>query len=153
MPKKKNSKNIQTVIDILHDEVNGDVASALKKMTKDYTMTWVYTGRTGKQNFPTTDGNVKEMEEEIYPIKGREYDIKNIAEGKNLVMVEMIESYPDPETGKVYRTPLVVVLEFKNGKIRTGRHYCDPRLSSKYLTKAQVKKAYKNSTGSLLVIK
>jgi hypothetical protein len=68
-------------------------------------------------------------------------------------MVEMVESYPDPKTKKVYRTPLVIVLEMKNGKIRTGRHYLDPRLSFKYLTKRQVKKAYKNSKGSLAVIK
>lgn len=39
--KNKYSKNVQTVLNILQDEVNGDVASALKKMTKDYTMTVV----------------------------------------------------------------------------------------------------------------
>lgn len=153
MEKKKYSKNIQTVIDVLQDEVDGDVAAALKKITKDYTMTWVDGGLKGKELFPTTGNDMKAELEEVYPIKGRQYDIKNIAEGENLVMVELIESYPDLKTKKVYRTPLVLVLEMKGGEIRTGRHYLDPTLSRKHLTKLQVSKAYKNSKGSLIVIK
>lgn len=149
----KISKNIQTVIDILQNEVDGDVASALQKITEDYTMTWVDCGNKGKELFPTTTNDLEAELEEVYPIKGRQYDIRNIAEGDNLIMVEMVESYPDPETKKVYRTPLVIVLEMKDGKIRTGRHYLDPRLSWKHLTKAQVEKAYKNTKGSLMVIK
>lgn len=149
----KKSKNIQTILDILQNEVKGDVASALKKMTKDYTMTWVDLGLRGRELFPTTSKNIKKEMESVYPIKGREYDIKNIAEGKDVVMVELIESYPNPKTKKVYRTPLVLVLEMKNGKIRTGRHYLDPRISGKYLTKKQVEKAYKNSRDSIKIIK
>lgn len=59
----KRTKNIQTVLDILQDEVNGDVVSALKKMTKDYTMTWIYLGKK-LELFPTTAGKIikKEME-------------------------------------------------------------------------------------------
>lgn len=150
---KKISKDVQTVLDILQDEVTGDVDSALKKMTQDYSMTWVDSGIKGKKLFPTTTNDLKGELDEVYPIKGRQYDIKNIAEGNDLVMVELVESYPDPETKKVYRTPLVLVLEMENGKIKTGRHYLDPRLSGKYLTKLQVNKAYKKSRGSLLVIK
>ena len=101
---KKYSKNIQTVIDILKDEIRGDVGSALKKMTKDYTMTWVYQTKSGEL-FPSTKNDLKAELEEVYPIKGREYDIKNIAEGDNVVMIELVESYPDPDTKKVYRTP------------------------------------------------
>ena len=152
--KNKNfSKNIQVVLDILKNEVAGDVVSALKKMTKDYTMTWVDTGNDGKRLFPTTKPNLKVELEDIYPIKDRQYDIKNIAEGDNVVMVELAESYPDQKTKKVYRTPLVLVLEMKGGKIRTGRHYLDPKLSYKHLTKKQIEKAYKNSKGSILIIK
>ncbi len=149
--RKKFSKNIQVVLDILKDEVYGDVASALKKITKDYTMTWVYAGRNGL--FPTTKSDLKAELKEVYPIKGRQYDIKNIAEGENVVMVELVESYPDPKTKKIYRTPLVIVLEMKNGKIKTGRHYCDSKLSGKFLTRKQIGKAYKNSNGSVLIIK
>lgn len=149
---KKYSKNIQTVIDILNDEIKGDVRSALKKMTKDYTMTWVYQKKNGEL-FPSTKNDLNAELEEVYLIKGREYDIKNIAEGNNIVMIELIESYPDPETKKVYRTPLVIVLEMRGGKIRTGRHYTDPKLSYLHLTKKQVEKAYKNSRGGKEILK
>ena len=149
----KSSKQIKTVIEILQDEVNGDIGKALKKMTKDYTMTWVDLGLEGKDLFSTTKPNIKKDMKEVYGIKRREYDIKNIAEGKDLVMLELVESYPNPRTKKVYRTPLVLVLEMKNGKIRTGRHYLDPRISQKYLSKSKISKAYKNSKGSLLLVK
>ena len=147
------SKNTQIVLDILQDEVNGDVVSALEKLTRDYSMTWVDAGVDGSEIFPTTSKDVKKELEEVYPIKGREYDIKNIAEGDDVVMIELVESYPNPETKEVYRTPLVLVIEMKNGKIKTGRHYLDPRLSQKRLTKNKIEQAYKNSKGSKRVIK
>ncbi len=150
---KKLSKNVQTVIDILQDEVNGDISAALKKMSDDYTMTWVYADIDEKQLFPTTKKDVRKDMKEAYVIKGRQYDIRNIAEGKDVVFVELIESYPDSKTKKVYRTPLVLVLEMKKGEIRTGRHYLDPRLSGKDLTKTQIERAYKNHKGSMLVVK
>ena len=34
MRNKKYSKNIQTVLDILQDEINGDTEAALKKITQ-----------------------------------------------------------------------------------------------------------------------
>lgn len=152
---KSFSKNIQTVLDILQDEVNGDVKSALAKMTDDYSMTWVDLGtsETKKELFRHTENSPEEELEEVYPIKGRQYNIKNITESEDVVMIELIESYPDTETGKEYRTPMVLVLEFKEGKIRTGRHYCDPRLSYEHLSREDAEKAYKNTKGSLLVIK
>lgn len=152
MPKRKFSKNIQAVLDILKNEVDGDISSAIKKMAKDYTMTWVYAGK-GKL-FPTTAGkNIKKEMQKAYPLKSRQYDIKNIAEGNDVVMVELVESYPNSKTKKVYRTPLVLVLEMKDGKIRTGRHYLDPKLSGKYLSKAQINKAFKNRKASIMFVK
>ena len=139
---KKLSKNIKTAIEILGDEARGDVQSALKKMAKDYSMTWMYRAKNGKL-FPRTSRDVRKDLEQVYPIKGRKYDIKNIAEGDNVVMIEMVESYPDPKNKKVYRTPLVIVLEMEKGKIKKGRHYCDPDLSYLYLTEKQIKKVYK----------
>lgn len=144
--KNKLSKNVRIVINLLKDEIRGDVRSALKKMTKDYTMTWVYRKKNGEL-FPSTKIDFKSELKEVYPIKGRKYDIVNIAESKNVVIIELVESYPDPKTKKVYRTPLVIVLEMKNGKIRTGRHYCDPNLSYINLMEQQIKKIYKNSRG------
>jgi ketosteroid isomerase-like protein len=149
---KKYSAQVQLVLDILRDEIAGDQVAALQKLAKDYTMTWVYQKNSGVL-FPTTKKNVRAELAEVYPIKGREYDIKHIAEGDDVVMIEMIESYPDPQTKKIYRTPLVIVLELKEGKIRTGRHYADPAVSHLFLTKSQVAKAYKNSMGSIEVLK
>ena len=139
---KKLSKNVKLVLDILDDEVKGDVKSALKKMHPNYTMTWVYQNRKGVL-FPRSEKISAKDLDKVYKIKDRHYDIKNIAEGKNLVMVEMIESYTDPKTKKKFRTPLVIVLEFENGKIKTGRHYCDPRLSYLYLSQKELSKAFK----------
>lgn len=148
-----NSKNLQTVLDILKDEVDGDVSAALQKLTDDYSMTWVEKGK--KELFPSSGKNDDVFEEEmdeIYLIKGRKYDIRNIAEGENLVIIEMIESYPDPETGKVYRTPQVIVLEMEEGKIRKGRHYTDPRLSFMDLTTEQIEKDALKGTKSKIII-
>ena len=130
------SPNIQLILDILKNEADGDVKAALTKMTKDYKMTWMYQGK--EDLFPTTSNDVDAELEDVYPIKGREYDIRNIAEGENVVMIEMIESYPDPDDGQMYRTPQVIVLELKDGLIHTGRHYTDPRLSFMELTKEQL---------------
>jgi ketosteroid isomerase-like protein len=147
----KPSANVRLVLDVLRDEVRGDVASALKKLTRDYRMTWVY--QTKKRLFPSTGKDVRSELNEVYPIKGRRYDIRRIAEGTDVVMVELIESYPDPKTRRIYRTPLVLVLEMKGGKIRTGRHYCDPRLSEMSLSARRVAKAFRGSKGSALVIR
>lgn len=151
MTDREFSKNIETVLAVLRDETDGDVRSALAKLADDYTMTWVYRKGNGEL-FPTTGKNVEEELEEVYPIRERKYVVKNIAEGDDVVMVELVESYPDPETGQVYRTPLVLVLEMREGKIRTGRHYCDPALSGLSLDEAAVDKAYKNRTATDRII-
>jgi ketosteroid isomerase-like protein len=138
------SKNIETVLAVLQDEIEGNVRAALDKLTEDYTMTWVYKAPKTGELFPRTTKTTKEELGEVYNIKDREYDIRHIAEGDDAtIFVEMIESYPDPETGKVYRTPLVLVLEMKNGKIRSGRHYCDPNLSYLNLPEEKMKDIYK----------
>jgi len=116
-------------------------------------MTWVYQTPKKKELFPTDTMNNEQSTEEVYKIKGRQYDIKNIAEGKNVIMIEVIESYPDPNTKKIYRTPLVIVLEMNRGKIQTGRHYCDPNLSYLHLNKRQIEKIYKKNKKSEIIIK
>src|SRR3989339_2065472 len=136
------SKNTEIVLEILKNEVDGDVAAALQKMSSDYSMTWMYKGKT--ELFPQSTPNPEQEMKEIYPIEGRRYEIKNIAEGERVVMVELIESYPNPETGFLHQTPLVLVLEMGNGKIKTGRHYCDPQISYETLTPRILDKAYKS---------
>ena len=125
-------------LSILEDEATGNLSSALSKLHPDYLMTWMYQGKT---TFPRETFKNLDEGKEIYEIKGRKYDIKNIAETENVVFIELVESYPDPKTKKVYRTPLVLVLEFQNSKIRRGRHYCDPKISHLHLTENRIKKA------------
>lgn len=145
---KQKNKLIELTLSLLKDEINGDVKNALKKMHPKYSMTWVYKTTKGVL-FPSVDyRTIKKEMKDAYQIAGRQYEIKNIAEGDNLVMVEMIESYPDPDTKKVYRTPLVIVLEFENSKVVTGRHYCDPMLSHVGLSAQGVSKAFKKKRKS-----
>jgi len=143
------SNNVLLILDILKNEVDGDIKAALQKMTPDYKMTWMY--QKGDELFPSTGPHIESELEEAYPIKGRKYDVRNISENDTVIMIELIESYPDPETGKVYRTPQIIVLELEGGKIRTGRHYCDPRLSFAKLTEAQIDAVLERTPRKLLI--
>ena len=143
------SKNIELVLEILKNEVDGDIAAALQKMSADYSMTWMYKGKT--EMFPQSTQNAEQEMKEIYPIKGRKYEIKNIAEGEDVVMVELIESYPNSETGFLHQTPLVLVLQFEGGKIKTGRHYCDPQTSYETLAPETLDKAYKGAPNKIVI--
>ena len=135
-------KNIDIVLQSLKAEARGDVEKALALLHSKYTMTWVYVGKNGEL-FPASKPDFKKQMKEVYAIKGRKYDIKNIIASGDVVMVELIESYSDQKTKKVYRTPEVIIVEMKDGKIKTGRHYCDPRLSYTDLTENQIKKIFK----------
>jgi ketosteroid isomerase-like protein len=72
-----------------------------------------------------------------FKIEGREFEFKTVLadEPTQTVVVEFVESYPDPETKQVYRTPQVSICKIRDGKIYRTRHYMDPRLSYKYLSK------------------
>ena len=130
MRNKTISKNIRLVLDILEDEVKGNVTSALSKLSPKYKMTWMYRARQGEL-FPRIGPGITKKElSEAYKITGRNYDIRHIGEGRGgIVMLELIETYPAPKGSQMYRTPLVLVLELRAGKIVSGRHYCDPRIS------------------------
>ncbi|MBI4121830.1 MAG: nuclear transport factor 2 family protein [Parcubacteria group bacterium] len=136
--------NIDTVLATLKDEVEGNVKRVFEKLHKDYSMTWVYKRRDGVL-FPSIFASQLEKElPKVYAIKGREYAIKNIIAQGNVVMAELVESYPAPDKPNVhYRTPMVIVWEFEDGKIKTGRHYCDPQLSFENLSKEQIESIYK----------
>ena len=141
MTNKQSQKNKRVILKTLTCEINGDIKTVLKYLHKDYSMTWVYKRKDGVL-FPSesiSDLNLNE----VYRIKGRAYKIKHIIAEKNVVMAELIESYPDPKKKITYRTPMVIVWEFKNGKIKNGRHYCDPQLSYENLTREKVNKIYK----------
>ena len=80
-------------------------------------MTWMYRKQSGEL-FPTTTNAIESELEDVYHIKNREYDIRNVAESDNLVILELIESYSDPHTAQMYRTLMVLVLEMEHGKIK-----------------------------------
>lgn len=128
------------MLDILEDEKRGDTKSALLKMHPEYSMTWVY--KSKNTLFPRVNVNKSTDIQDVYTIKDREYDIKNIVSKDNIVIVEMVESYTDPETNQIYRTPEVIVLEIKDGKILRGRHYCDPAVSHLHLEKEEISKIF-----------
>ncbi len=136
------SSNVKLVLSILQDEIDGNTKAALGKMHPGYTMTWMFKAKSG-EFFPSSRPDFTAEVAEVYAITGREYDIKHIAEVGNIVFVELIESYPDPASGDVFRTPLVLVLEIEDGKIKTGRHYCDPAVSHAHLSAEQLQKAFK----------
>jgi ketosteroid isomerase-like protein len=135
--------NIATIRQILIDEIEGNIGAALEKMDPGYSMTWVYKRRDGVLFPAITADDVRAAMNDVYAIKDRTYTIKHIIVQGDVVMAELIESYPDPQTGKLYQTPLVIVWEFNNGKIRAGRHYCDPQLSYLELTEEDLQKVYK----------
>ncbi len=136
--------NISTILEILKNEIEGDVNAALEKMTHDYSMTWVYKRRDGVLFPSVVAQDVRAAMKDLYVIKGRHYDIRHIISSGDVVMAELVESYPDErDPSIVYRTPMVIVWEFKDQKIRAGRHYCDPQLSYEGLTEEQVEGIFK----------
>jgi len=129
-----NTNLIEVALALLQDEANVNVSKAKEKMKLDeYSMTWMY--RSRDTLFPNVKGEMlkKEMDD-VYEIQDRQYEIMHTAQNDNIVFIEMIESYPDTKTGKEYRTPITLVLEFKDGKVVRGRHYTDPNLSHEYLS-------------------
>ncbi|MEI8123911.1 MAG: hypothetical protein WCG60_01950 [bacterium] len=136
-------QKIKIALEILDDEIKGDVKNALQKMHEDYSMTWVYKNKKGILFPYITSENIKSELNEVYNFPERKYDIKNVCSSEKCVIIEMIESYYDPEDKKTYRTPQIIVLEYKDNKIRTGRHYCDPQISYLNLSEETLNKIYK----------
>lgn len=136
---------IQIVLDSFKAEQEGNIEKGLNLINPDYRVTKMYLDEKN-QPFPVISGEaVTEKIKEVYQIKNREYQFKNILadEEKGIVIVEWIESYPDERTNQKFRTPIVGVFEIKNNKIHRARHYTDPRLSWKYLSQEVIDKAFK----------
>lgn len=149
---QKYSKNVQLVLEILKDEVLGDVKGALEKMHPEYKVMWIY--KRGEDIFPSETVTQTDELEDAYEMINREYDIRHITEGPGVVMLELIESYTDPVSQKTYVTPLVLVVEIVGGKIKSSKHYCDPKLSYEDLKKEEViQKIYKDRETSVIINK
>lgn len=145
MSKAKLSKKelIELVLLSFSAEKNHDIKSNYEYLHEDFAVTDMIVDQNDKP-FPRLSG--KKLEESIneaFIIEGREFYFPNILadEESQTVMVEFVESYPDPETKKVYRTPQVAICKIKDGKIFRTRHYMDPRLSYKYLDDKKIKDA------------
>lgn len=111
----------------------------------EFTVTDMVISGSGKI-FPRLEGYALEkVINEAFVIKGREFIFPTIVadEETQTVIVEFIESYPDPKTKKIYRTPQVAICKIKDGKIYRTRHYMDPRLSYEYLDQSVIDDALK----------
>ncbi len=95
--------------------------------------------------FRTLEGNALEEQVKIaFPIMGREFVYKSLLVDvdNQKVIVEFIESYPDPATKKVYRTPQIAVCEIKDKLLHRTRHYMDPRLSYDNLSDEEIQSCF-----------
>lgn len=121
----------QLVLNSFMAERNNDIVAGREYITEDFTVTEMTLGKDGN-HFPSLTGEeLDNLMNLAFKIEGREYEFKTVVadEETQTVIVEFIESYPDPKTGKIYRTPQISVCNIKNGKIFRTRHYMDPRLS------------------------
>jgi len=134
---------INFVLDSFAAEKDGDFEKGLSLIDDDFKVTEMFL--INDEPFASISGeDIKESIKKVYKIEGREYIFKNIAadEEKGVVFVEFVESYPDPKTGQVYRTPQVAVVSVKDGRLYRTRHYTDPRLSFEKLSEEDVDKAF-----------
>ena len=123
---------IKLVLASFEAERHNDVSRGLELVSDDFKVTEMSLGNTGKELFPAVTAAVaRDSIGEVYQIKGREYQFVNAMadESNQTVMVEFVETYPDPQTGQVYRTPQVAVCVVKDNKVYRTRHYNDPRVS------------------------
>ena len=144
MPNLNNKDLKNLVLNSFSAEKNNDIVGNSKLLHDDFAVTDMMIGVNNDQ-FPRLSGQkLHDLINKAFKIKGREFIFKNVVtdENKQLVIVEFIESFPDPKTGNVYRTPQIAVCEVKDGKIYRTRHYMDPRLSFEFLSVEEVEKAF-----------
>jgi hypothetical protein len=123
-------KNSNTIISLLKYEVEGNVQDALKLLSDEYVMVWMF--KSKNTYFPSVkvDKNFNKKIEDAYSYLGREYKIYSMLENGNIVSAEIVESYLDNDSKKIRCTPISFVWTFdEDGKVLTGKHYCDPVIS------------------------
>lgn len=134
----------QLVLSSFLAEKNCDIVTGLKCIDEDYRVTEM-TYSESRSHFQSLSGKkLRELMEVAYAIEGRSYEFKSIIADKETqtVIVEFIESYPDPKTGQIYRTPQISVCIVKQGKIFRTRHYMDPRLLFANISEEEINKAF-----------
>jgi ketosteroid isomerase-like protein len=136
---------IDTVLASFQAEQEGDIQTGLGLIAEDFKVTDLTLGNKGDVIFPEFKaGAAKQAVTEVYETKGRKYEFINVIadESKQLVMVEFIESYPDPKTEQIYKTPQIAVCQVRDGKIHRTRHYLDPRTSFTEISGQDWERAY-----------
>ncbi len=135
----------ELVIGSFMAEKDQDIQAGLESVDEEFKVTEMVSSKDGN-HFPSLSGEkLRGLMKLAFKTKGRQYIYKSVVadEESQTVIVEFIESYPDPKTGQVYRTPQISVCQIKNGRIFGTRHYMDPRLSFENLSDSQIESAFK----------
>lgn len=133
----------EIILKLLALEVVGDHISAFNLLSDKYVMSWAY---KSKSTFPSVkvDKNFNEKLAEAYSFPDRKYEIYSMIQEGDFVAAEVVESYLDNESGVFHRTPISFVWEFDDQNlVVSGKHYCDPNISSAGITDNDLFKLYK----------
>lgn len=140
-----NTKELkELVLASFNAERSNNIAAGKQLITEDFKVTEMSLGNDGLQRLPSVwASGARDMIDEAYQYAKREYQFVHVVvdEPKQTVIVEFVETYPDPQTGQIYRTPQVAVCEIKDGKIYRTRHYNDPRVSFANITQTEIDQA------------
>lgn len=134
---------IDLVLKSFEAERLGNIAENSQILHQDFKMTDMVIGKD-KKYFPSLSGDkLHDAIKLAFTIKGRKFKFSTVIadEATQTVIVEFIESYPDTETGKEYRTPQVAICQIRDGKLYRTRHYMDPRLSYEHLSESVIEEA------------
>ncbi len=135
---------LKLVLGSFEAERQNDVTRGLELVADDFKATEMSMGNRGNVLFPyVSAGTARKSIGEVYQIKDRKYQFVNAMadESKQTVMIEFVESYPNPKTGQLYLTPQVAVCEVRDNKIYRTRHYNDPRVPFSDVTQQDVDSA------------
>lgn len=124
-------------------ERQSDSARGLELIHPDFAAIEMCVNSKGEPFQRVTGQAIRDSIKEVFQISDREYQFVHAMadEEQQTVMIEFVESYTDPETGKRFRTPTVSVVEVKDDLIWRSRHYGDKNLSFMYLPQDQVDEA------------
>ncbi len=144
MKKLSKQELIDLVLNSYDAERTNRVAKNLSLVSDNFHFTDMVVA-PDKTVFPRVGGEaLRKLMKEAFSIKGRQFVFKTIVadEQTQTVVIEFIESYPDPKSGQVYTTPQVSICKITDGKISSTRHYMDPRLSFMNLSNDVIEHAF-----------
>lgn len=116
----------QAVEDYLADWSRGDLDAAMDRCTDD-----VVAVMGPAFTFRGKDEIRKFLEKFGRGMSNVHYDIKNVLEQDDIIMLEGVENYT--KKGKDVRVPFMAIYFFEDGKIRESRDYFDLETVTKQL--------------------